>query len=97
MRAREFVAALYLVAFPAFAAGPNLVVNGGFEQNGGAGTNKLTGWTVTDQAGGSGSWYAQTGQFPMPSTERCSNETVDPPPSGFAAMSNQSNKGSHIL
>lgn len=97
MRAREFVAALYLTALPAFAAGPNLIVNGDFEQNGGAGTNKLTGWTVVNQAGSSGNWYAQTGDFPMPSTERCSSESVDRPPSGFAAMSNQSYKGSHIL
>src|SRR5437764_12278026 len=62
MRAREIVAALYLVTVPVFAAGPNLVVNGGFEQNGGPGTNNLTGWTVANQAGGSGNWYAQTGQ-----------------------------------
>jgi len=79
------------------AFGQELVVNGGFEQNGGVGTNQFTGWTVASQAGGSGSWYVQTGVYPTPSTERCSNETVAAPPSGFAAMSNQSNKGSHIL
>jgi|GEM_PF-2176071 len=97
MRARNFVAALYLAALPAFAAGPNLVVNGDFEQNGGAGTNKLTGWTVVSQAGGSGSWYVQTGDFPMPSSERCSAESIQRPPSGFAAMTNMSYKGSHVL
>jgi len=97
MRVKEIVAALCLIAVPAFAAGPNLVVNGDFEQNGGPGTSALNGWTISNQSGGSGSWYAQTGTYPMPSTERCSNESVAAPPSGFAAMSNQSNKGSHIL
>ncbi len=81
---------------PAFAAS-NLVVNGDFELNGGPGTNKLTAWVIADQAGSSGSWYAQMGAFPMPSTERCSNESVSAPPSGFAAMSTQSFKGSHVL
>jgi hypothetical protein len=33
----------------------------------------------------------------MPPTERCSNESVAAPPSGFAAMSNQSFKGSHVM
>jgi len=96
MRVREIVAALCLVAMPAFAAS-NLVVNGDFELNGGPGTNKLTAWVIADQAGSSGSWYAQTGAFPMPPTERCSNESVAAPPSGFAAMSNQSFKGSHVM
>jgi len=96
MRVTQIVAVLCFVAVPAFAAS-NLVVNGDFEQNGGAGTNKFTGWVVTDQAGSSGSWYAQTGGFPMPPSERCSNESVADPPSGFAAMSNQSYKGSHVL
>jgi hypothetical protein len=93
----RFMTALSLFVATAAFAQTNLVVNGGFEQNGGPGTAKLTGWTIVSQAGGSGSWYAQTGSFPMPSTERCSNESVDAPPSGFAAMSTQSQKGSHIL
>lgn len=96
MRVTQIVAILCFVAAPAFAA-PNFVVNGDFEQNGGPGTNKLTGWVIADQAGSSGSWYAQKGAFPMPPTERCSNESVAEPPAGFAAMSNQSYKGSHVL
>lgn len=91
------IAASCLAALPLFAAEPNLVVNGGFEQNGGAGTKQLTGWTIVEQAGGSGSWYVQTGDFPMPASERCSSESVQRPPSGFAAMTNMSYKGSHVL
>jgi len=69
------------------------VVNGGFETNGGAGTNTFAGWTVVDQAGGAGSWYAQTGTgsplngFPVPA----------PPEGVFAAMTDTVNPGSHVL
>src|SRR5947209_5410268 len=79
------------------ADGPNLVVNGGFEQNGGLATNIFTGWTVVDQSGGSGSWYAQMGTKPLPQMQNCTDFSVSEPPSGFAAMTTQSLRGSHIL
>lgn len=46
-----FAALLAATALGASAQASNLLVNGDFE------TGDLSGWTVTDQAGGSGSWY----------------------------------------
>jgi hypothetical protein len=41
----------------------NLIVNGSFEDGGGS----RTGWTVFNQAGGSGDWFVQTGTvLPLP-------------------------------
>src|SRR5262245_21855801 len=77
-----------------------LVTNGGFESNGGANSNSFTGWTVTDQVGGSGSFFAQTGTS-KPTGFSCSTfptASVPNPPQGtFAAMTVQSERGSHIL
>ena len=69
------------------------VVNGSFETNGGAGTSVLDGWTVVNQAGGGGSWYAQTaGASPI------NGFTVQAPTQGaFAAMTDMTGPGSHIL
>jgi len=69
------------------------VTNGGFETNGGSGTNSIAGWTVVDQTGGSGSWYALSG-----TTTPDSSSTVPTPPGGsFAAVSDQTGPGSHVL
>lgn len=77
------------------AGAAELVVNGSFETNGGAGTNTFAGWTVSDQSGGSGSFYAQTGTAAPPPN---APTTVAAPPVGsFAAMSSQGSPGSHIL
>ncbi len=86
-----------LATLSAFGGTANLVVNGDFEQNGGIGTSQFAGWTVQIQEGGKGSWYVQKGGFPQPANLRCSNESVDEPPSGFAAMSNQDYIGSQVL
>ena len=56
MKLRTLTAIVALVgatalASQASAAGGNLLTNGNFE------TGDFTGWTVTDQAGGSGSWF----------------------------------------
>ena len=69
------------------------VTNPSFESNGGAGTSTFTGWTVVDQAGGSGSWYVQSG-----TTSPISGSSVPAPTDGsFAAMTDQVGPGSHIL
>jgi len=69
------------------------VTNGGFETNGGAGTSTFTGWTVVDQTGGSGSWFVQTG------TGSPLNGFTTPAPTegAFAAMTDQTGPGSHVL
>ncbi len=78
---------------PRAALAVNAVNNGSFELNGGAGTSGFTGWTVVDQAGGSGSWYAQTGTI-----SPTSSATVMAPTNGsFAAMTDQGGPGSHVL
>jgi hypothetical protein len=101
MKTHRHIIAIVLCWFAAGAAfsadGPNLVVNGGFEQNGGLATNIFTGWTVFDESGGSGSWYAQMGTKPLPQMQNCTGFAVSEPPSGFAAMTTQASRGSHIL
>ena len=70
-----------------------LITNGGFESNGGAGTSIFTGWTETNQAGGNGSIFVQTG-----TSSPLESFTVPAPPQGsFAAMSDQGGPGSHVL
>jgi IPTL-CTERM motif len=94
-KSRSQALLLGLLWASATAAGAvELVTNGGFEQNGGVNTNVFTGWTETDQAGGSGSFFAQTGTTaPSPNPI-----TVPAPPQGsFSAMSSQGGAGSHIL
>lgn len=71
----------------------DLIQNGGFELNGGTGTQAITGWTATDQAGGNGGFFVQTGanspvgSFAVPA----------PSQGGFAAMTDQGGPGSHVL
>jgi hypothetical protein len=72
---------------PAKAA--SLITNGDFEDGGGS----LTGWTVANQASGSGSTYLQSGTgsplngFSVPAA----------PGPTHAAMTDQSGPGSHVL
>jgi hypothetical protein len=90
-RAYVAAAALPLLFVAAVLAAPFL--NPSFEANGGAGTNTFTSWTVVDQVGGAGSWFAQTG-----AVSPLNAFAVAAPSSGsFAAMSDQPNPGSHIL
>jgi hypothetical protein len=80
------VAALTLAMAVARPAAAQLITNGGFETG-------LTGWTVLDQVGGSGSWYSQTGTgsplngFPV----------AAPPQGSFAAMTDQGGPGVHVM
>ena len=72
--------------------------NGGFEDNGGVGSSAFTGWTVVNLlsatgAPGAGDWYVQTG-----TATAVNGFTVAAPPEGvFAAMTDQTGPGSHIL
>lgn len=69
------------------------VVNGGFERNGGVGSNVFAGWTVFDRPEDSGSWFVQTG-----SASPLNGFVAFTPPAGqFAAMTDQSGPGTHIL
>jgi hypothetical protein len=84
--AAAVVVAMFTGARQADAASFQLIANPDF-------TGGLAGWTVVDEAGGSGSWYVQTGigsplnGFPVP-----------PPPSApNAAMTDQGGPGSHML
>jgi hypothetical protein len=75
----------------------SLVTNGSFEVNAGAGSSIFDGWTVEDDVRGLGKglagWFVQTGtQSPLNAFG------VEAPTEGsFAAMTDQSGFGSHIL
>jgi hypothetical protein len=80
------VLAVSLLIAPASARAAELLLNGGFEAG-------LAGWTVVDQAGGSGSWFSQTGTL-----SPLNGFTVSAPPEGFlAAMTDQFGPGSHVM
>jgi hypothetical protein len=80
------VAALFVSVRPVSAA--EILINGGFEGG-------FAGWTTVSQVGGNpnGAWYVQSGAgspfngFPVAS----------PPEGLFAAMTDQSGAGSHVL
>ena len=63
-----------------------LITNGGFEAG-------LAGWTVTDQAGGSGSWFAAVGT----TTPFSSHATVGPASGTMLAVSDQFGPGTHAI
>src|SRR3712207_425059 len=78
------VAAVGLLCGPADCA--NLVQNGSFESG-------LSGWTVANQLGSDGSFFAQTG-----SASPVNANPVAPPPDGLsAAMTDAQAGGSHVL
>jgi hypothetical protein len=63
------------------------VPNGGFE------TGNFTNWNVANQPGGSGDWFVYSG-----TTSPLSAFTIAAPPQGtFAATSDQTGPGSHVL
>ena len=71
----------------------SLVLNGGFESNGGDNSSTFTDWTVWNQAGGSGNFFAESGtSVPL------SGHTIPSAPEGsFVAVSAQTGPGSHII
>ncbi len=83
--------AFALMATSAFAY--ELIVNGSFEANGGAGSGTFVGWTSFAQPGSQGGFKAQAGTQPT-----LTAFTVPSPPVGsFAAMSDQSGPGGYAL
>jgi len=83
---KNFVLFLVLLVLAATQASAGLITNGDFEAG-------LTGWTVTNEAGGSGNWFSQTG-----TTSPTSGFAVPAPPElTHAAMTDQGGPGSHVL
>lgn len=81
--------AIAVVTYPQRAFATPLLLNGDFEAGGGS----FTGWTVVNQAGGSGNWLIQTG-----TTSPISGFGVPSPPGPtHAAMTDQTGPGSHVL
>lgn len=78
------VASALALASPAHAA---TVVNGGFE------TGNFAGWTVVNQAGGTGNWFVYGGI-----TSPLSAFTIPAPPQGnYGAVTDQFGPGTHVL
>jgi hypothetical protein len=86
LRTAALLGLLIAFALPGVSSAAT-VVNGGFE------TGSFTGWTVADQAGGSGSWFVYTG-----TTSPLSGFTIAAPPEGtHGAVTDQNGPGSHVL
>ena len=85
------ISGLLLLAAGTHTAHGSLITNGGFESNGGVNSTALTSWSTFNS--GSGFWYAQSG-----TTSPISGHAVPSQPGGsFAAMTDQSGPGTHIL
>jgi Ca2+-binding RTX toxin-like protein len=81
-----FLVAVAVAILPAFGVSAATITNGGFE------TGNFSGWTVSNQPGGSGDWYVDSGPtspngFSVPS----------PPEGTWAAITDTTGPGSHIL
>jgi hypothetical protein len=81
------IAVLVTALFVARANADQLIVNGGFESG-------FTGWTVTDQAGGSGSFFIDDNDGSTPLT---GEPTVGPASGSAYAVSDQGGPGTHAL
>ncbi|MGP8243693.1 MAG: hypothetical protein ACLQVN_04140 [Bryobacteraceae bacterium] len=87
----QFLLTALVLSTPAFSG--NIILNGGFETNGGPGSSSFAGWTVVNESGSGGSWYVQTG-----TTSPTSGFPVSAPTEGnFAAMTDSSSPGSQVL
>ncbi len=76
-----------VMAGSAVAAPVQLISNGGFE------TGLFAPWTVTDLAGGSGSWFVNSGA----TTPVSGNATVGAAGGTFYAVTDQTGPGTHVL
>lgn len=85
------ISVLSLAGLSQARAQTELINNGGFELNGGAGNTTFASWNVANTD--AGSFYVQTGN-----TSPSNNFGVAAPPEGsFAAMTDQSGPGGHVL
>ena len=86
-----FVAACSAVSLPVQAI--ELITNGGFETNSGAGTSLWPGWVLGATSGSQGTFYTQTGVQPPFS------KFVIPPPSrgDYAVIRDQAGPGTAVL
>lgn len=84
--AAAFMLMAMVVAGSASAASIELVSNGGFESG-------FAGWTITDQAGGSGSWFADT----TTTTSFSGLASAGPLTGSVYAVSDQTGPGAHAL
>lgn len=83
-----FALGLALASGLASAAPIQLNTNGGFE------TGTFAGWTVTNQAGGSGSWFIDDNNGTTPISGQT---TVGPAAGNFYAVTDQGGPGAHVL
>lgn len=81
------------LVLPVAASAAELVVNGSFETNGGAGSSQLDGWTQWQAVGSKGGFFAQQGTL----SPKAHMQVAAPAAGGFAAMSDQAGPSSHIL
>ena len=92
-RTRTLCAAVVLCVIACQASPAQVISNGGFEINAGAGATDFADWTVVNQIPGGDSFFVQTGTgTPL------FGQLVPPPPEGnFAAMTDSGGSGSHLL
>ena len=89
IRAATFASVLLVaIAQPATAA---VLTNGDFE------SGSLSGWTVTDQAGGSGSWFADAPGTTTPFSGLSTSGAGGSPHGRTYAVSDQGGPGAHSL
>ncbi len=88
MRSTVFLLAAMMLALVAASgvAYAATVSNGGFE------AGDLSGWTVKNQQGSSGDWFAYSG-----TTSPLGGSIAGPPRGSFAATTDQDDPGSHVL